>query len=129
MDKQIHPVDRLVGQRVRVLRLANGLSQTSLAQEIGVSFQQLQKYENGTNRISASKLYMIANALNVQVASLFEDAAEGTTGRPPTSAELRIIAKLSQLTDENLKGRVLDFISALAKSPPGKSGSSTGATS
>ena len=80
MNDPIHPVDRLVGRRVRLLRKCQGMSQTELANAIGLTFQQVQKYEKGTNRISASKLFEIAQALNVEVAALFADATASNAG-------------------------------------------------
>ena len=64
-------IDALVGRRVRELRLQLGLTQTQLADAIGVTFQQVQKYERGSNRISASKLWLIADRLGVSPASLY----------------------------------------------------------
>lgn len=66
-------VDVLVGQRLRELRMLAGLSQSDLASTIGLTFQQLQKYERGVNRISASKLYLLSRHLNVPVSALFAD--------------------------------------------------------
>jgi transcriptional regulator with XRE-family HTH domain len=63
--------DRMVGVRLRNLRLARGMSQKKLAAEIGVKSQQIQKYERGTNRIGAGRLYQIARALNVSVLAFF----------------------------------------------------------
>src|SRR5215469_8390365 len=65
-------VDAVVGQTIRLLRLQKRLSQTALAQKIGVSFQQVQKYENGTNRVGASRMVQIAQALRVPLDSLFQ---------------------------------------------------------
>lgn len=67
-----HRVDVHVGARVRILRRASGMSQEALAARLGLTFQQVQKYERGANRISASKLFEIAAALNVPVSSFFE---------------------------------------------------------
>jgi transcriptional regulator with XRE-family HTH domain len=67
-----NPVDVHVGQRVREQRIVRGMSQEQLGTAIGLTFQQLQKYERGTNRISASKLYAIARELGVSVAWFFE---------------------------------------------------------
>lgn len=72
-----HPVDVFVGQRVRMRRVMCGLSQTTLANRIGLTFQQLQKYESGMNRISASKLWLIAQELDVPVQWFFTDAVAG----------------------------------------------------
>lgn len=70
-----HPVDVHVGQRVRMRRVMCGLSQTALANRIGLTFQQLQKYESGMNRISASKLWLIGQELDTPVQWFFTDAA------------------------------------------------------
>ena len=68
----VHPVDRHVGQVLRARRRALQLSQSAVAGQLGISFQQLQKYERGTNRISASALHMLSLALNLPVARFFD---------------------------------------------------------
>lgn len=68
------PVDIHVGQRVRARRKMLGLSQTQLGKELGVTFQQVQKYERGTNRIGSSRLFRLSSALDVPVAYFFEGA-------------------------------------------------------
>lgn len=68
----IHPVDRHVGRRVAEKRIMLGHNQSDLGKALGVSFQQIQKYEKGTNRISASKLWAIAEFLNVDIRHFFE---------------------------------------------------------
>lgn len=65
-------IDKHVSKRLRFLRSSAGVTQKKLADEIGVSFQQLQKYENGKNRISAGRLYAIAKTLNVQVFEFYD---------------------------------------------------------
>ena len=67
-----HPVDIYVGARLRMRRKIAGLTQQGLAQELGITFQQVQKYERGVNRISASKLYEAAGALGVPIAYFFD---------------------------------------------------------
>ena len=79
-------IDVLVGQRLRELRMLAGLSQGDLAATIGLTFQQLQKYERGVNRISASKLYLLACHLNVPVAALFADV-DGAKPDPEADGE------------------------------------------
>ena len=74
--KTIHPVDAHVAAAVRSKRRAMGLSQGELAKGLGLTFQQIQKYETGANRISASKLYEIAVFLNQPVAAFFAGYAE-----------------------------------------------------
>lgn len=68
------PVDVHVGQRVRARRKMLGLSQTQLGKELGVTFQQVQKYERGTNRIGSSRLFRLSSALDVPVSYFFEGA-------------------------------------------------------
>lgn len=68
----MNDVDLIVGERLRSARLASGMRQADLAQKVGVSFQQIQKYERGQNRISASRLLSIAAALGVPVEQFFE---------------------------------------------------------
>jgi transcriptional regulator with XRE-family HTH domain len=69
------PIDRYVGSRVRARRVGIRLSQTKLGEAIGVTFQQVQKYERGANRVSASKLHAIGTALSAPVAYFFEGFA------------------------------------------------------
>jgi transcriptional regulator with XRE-family HTH domain len=81
------PVDIHVGSRVRLRRTLLGLSQDKLARAIGVSFQQLQKYERGTNRISASRLYALSKVRGVGISWFFEDAPSNTKRRSAPPAE------------------------------------------
>ncbi|MFC3051211.1 helix-turn-helix domain-containing protein [Kordiimonas pumila] len=74
MIKGPDPIDVHVGQRVRARRKMLGLSQTQLGKELGVTFQQVQKYERGTNRIGSSRLFKMASTLDVPVAYFFEGA-------------------------------------------------------
>jgi len=80
MPKQTTDVDRLVGLRITALRKARGLSQTALGTAVGVTFQQVQKYEKGQNRVGAGRLREIARLLEVPVSAFFEeDDANGGT--------------------------------------------------
>jgi len=79
--RQAHPVDVHVGGRVRLRRVFLGYSQEKLANALGLTFQQIQKYERGANRISASKLYELSRILSVPVTYFFEGVeAEGDAG-------------------------------------------------
>ena len=83
-----HPVDVHVGKRVRHRRWLIGMTQQQLAEKVGIKFQQIQKYETGANRISASRLWDIADALEVQVSFFFEgledeNAATDDHGKMP----------------------------------------------
>lgn len=67
-----HPVDVHVGKRIRQRRWLAGMTQQQLAEHVGIKFQQIQKYETGANRVSASRLWDIADALEVEVSFFFE---------------------------------------------------------
>jgi transcriptional regulator with XRE-family HTH domain len=74
------PLDAMVGARVRMLRVNRGISQTALAERIGVTFQQLQKYEQGADRVGVSRLAEIASVLDVSVDEFFESSRVGPPG-------------------------------------------------
>jgi len=78
-NSDIHPVDCHVGRQIRLLRIQCNLSQGDLGNRIGISYQQMQKYETGKNRVSASMLYEIARALQVSPARFFEGLPEPGT--------------------------------------------------
>ena len=75
-----HPVDVHVGKRVRHRRWLIGMTQQQLAEQVGIKFQQIQKYETGANRVSASRLWDIADALEVPVSFFFEGISDGESG-------------------------------------------------
>ncbi len=75
-------IDAHVGQRLRVRRSLLGMSQEKLAESIGLTFQQIQKYERGTNRVSASRLYDISNVLDVPVSYFFEQIDHSSIAAP-----------------------------------------------
>ncbi len=89
--KAPNPIDVHVGSRVRLRRMMLGMSQEKLGENLGITFQQIQKYEKGTNRIGASRLQHIATILKVPVAFFFEDApgtpheTPGVSDNPQTS--------------------------------------------
>jgi len=74
------PIDVHVGSRVRLRRTLKGLTQDGLAQTLGLTFQQVQKYERGTNRIGASRLMQLANSLDVEPGYFFDEMPEEITG-------------------------------------------------
>ncbi|MDE1996693.1 MAG: helix-turn-helix transcriptional regulator, partial [Rhizobiaceae bacterium] len=78
MKSKPHLVDVQVGQAIKYQRLMKRMSQTELGDRVGVSFQQIQKYEKGSNRISAGKLVDLAKALDVDVKTFFDDLTEVT---------------------------------------------------
>ncbi|MBV9512093.1 MAG: helix-turn-helix transcriptional regulator [Caulobacteraceae bacterium] len=86
-DRAPNPIDVHVGLQVRLRRKELKISQEKLAETIGLTFQQVQKYERGTNRISASKLYEIARTLRVSIAWFFEGLSDPKDGRVQGEAE------------------------------------------
>ncbi len=80
-----HPVDVHVGKRIRHRRWLAGMTQQQLAENVGIKFQQIQKYETGANRVSASRLWDIADALDVSVSFFFEGLDQETEGEAKAS--------------------------------------------
>lgn len=81
-----NPVDGHVGSRVRLRRTLLGMSQTKLGEKLGLTFQQVQKYERGHNRIGAGRLYKLSQVLDVPVSFFFDDMPEGTAPDGPATA-------------------------------------------
>lgn len=108
------PVDLLVGQRLRSLRKGAGVSQTALADKVGLTFQQVQKYEKGANRISASRLVHIGRALNVPPAYFFGDP-DGLAEVAPKGAPTGRHALLMQGHEMIKLGRELVDVPAPAR--------------
>jgi transcriptional regulator with XRE-family HTH domain len=77
-----HPVDIHVGKRIRHRRWMIGMTQQQLADKVGIKFQQIQKYETGMNRVSASRLWDIAETLGVEISFFFEGLSEGAAPAP-----------------------------------------------
>lgn len=117
-----HPVDTHVGARLRKMRKAAGMSQSTLAERLGITFQQVQKYERGTNRISASKLHDAALVLGVAIQDFFEGLNSDTPAPDPiaskvtTEPHLRRLVELYQKvpTPEERK-RILDLVEVVAR--------------
>jgi len=125
------PVDIHVGERIRLRRAMLRLTQQDLAQSIGISFQQLQKYERGANRVSASRLFDIASHLDVPISFFFEDIENDlleqrglTNVRPDvdpslSSEALKLMAVFNRLPNDTVRRRILEFLTA-AVSPSGQ---------
>ena len=107
-------VTQQVGQNFKRLRTLRGLSQAKMAAILGVSFQQVQKYENGANRLSAAALYKAADTLDFPVSDFFEGVAKGTDKMPPTSRLLLELSKrILSITDRKTQRAVLEFLKHL----------------
>lgn len=120
-----HAVDVYVGSRLRLRRKAIGFSQTQLADGLGLTFQQIQKYERGANRISASKLYDAATLLKVGIAYFFEgledknglldDARTQSLSAFVTTPEgLELARTFPRINDRRVRRQILDLARALA---------------
>lgn len=119
------PVDIHVGQRVRIFRVQIGMSQASLAGQIGVTSPQVQKYEKGTNRMSASCLYHICRILDVPISFLFEGLPNCKTGEgsPKYLAKFmgkteaqRIVESFSRIGDKQLRNDFAKLLETHARS-------------
>ena len=122
-----HPVDKHVGNRLRRLRALRGITQTALADETGVTFQQVQKYEKGANRISASRMWEISRVLDVPISSFFEGIPAARSGRDkkPTAAEgeitsspeiVRLIKAYCRIRDARLRTAISGLAKTIARS-------------
>lgn len=115
-----HPVDEHVGQRVRQRRWMVGMTQQQLGNKVGIKFQQIQKYETGTNRISASRLWDIADALDVPVSFFFEgleggNQAAGTArGDMMTDKEALDLVRAYYAIPETQRRRLFDLARVLS---------------
>ncbi len=126
-DKSKHPIDRHVGLRMRIRRQMRKMSQEQLAEQLGVTFQQVQKYENGSNRVSASRLYDVARALDATVSYFFdglsENAAQGVAEDGPgfiydflsTPEGVAIATTFPRIRNAAARKRILDLIRSLAE--------------
>ena len=128
-DRGPNPVDLHVGARVRMRRKFLGMSQEGLAETIDLTFQQVQKYERGSNRISASKLYEIAKALKAPVAYFFEgygenEAVEGFSeseseqfvhGFLMTTEGIELAEAFPRIKNPKFRRRILDLVRTLAE--------------
>jgi transcriptional regulator with XRE-family HTH domain len=122
-------VDIEVGQRIKIQRLAAGLSQTALGENVGITFQQIQKYEKGANRVAIGRLTRIARVLDVSVNSFFEgqdmiDCVAQKGGQSPISLithphAFRLLQAYSTITDEKQRGSILELVEGIAASAGG----------
>ena len=122
MNKAPHPIDIHVGQRLKQQRKLQGISQENLAKQLGITFQQIQKYENGTNRISASKLYELSQILKTPIQFFFENYEKSTQQieKPSelTTKELTLIKSFRQLTPAQQQA-LISLINKLTNSKKG----------
>jgi transcriptional regulator with XRE-family HTH domain len=116
-----HPIDMLVGRRIRARRNELSVTQTELAERLGVTFQQVQKYETGKNRVSCSRLSDIAKTLETPISYFFADSP-GTDWSPAgplrTGAEgRRLVTAFLKITDRKSRKDAIDLVERLASRP------------
>ena len=110
-----HPVDVHVGKQLKALRTLRGLTQTDIAKCVDLSFQQVQKYELGRNRVSASKLFEISKMLDVPPGYFFEGLEPTNTGAPLIDEETARAASLfAKLKDERIKTQLRGLLESIA---------------
>jgi transcriptional regulator with XRE-family HTH domain len=118
------PLDVMVGARIRIFRTHCGMSQSDLADKIGVAFQQVQKYEKGTNRVGASRLSRIAAVLGVSIGELFESSGD----KPADSKSpfrllagrdaLRVLTAFSRMSDPRVRRAIAQLVETVADQQP-----------
>lgn len=126
MQKKSNAIDQHVGSRIKLRRIAVGLSQEKLGESLGVTFQQVQKYEKGVNRVGASRLQKIAEVLNTPISFFFEEAP-GALHPPAETPEatslskvlaskefLSLVSSFSAIKDPKIRQKVVDLVDALA---------------
>ena len=124
--KRPDPVDIEVGHRIRIERLARGLSQTALANQLGVTFQQVQKYEKGVNRVGAGRLTKIAEVLGIDVSQFFgakelgeagdarEDGAASPLKLLTVSGAFRLLRAYGDIEDSNLRRAIVELVEQIS---------------
>jgi len=132
VKKNPNPIDVHVGNRVRMRRMLVGMSQEKLGEALGLTFQQVQKYEKGANRVSASRLYQMSSTLGVPIQFFFDDMPVSTqTGQTDGMAEsgsagmlmdflnssegFQLGRAFSSIVDPVIRRRILDLVKSLAK--------------
>jgi transcriptional regulator with XRE-family HTH domain len=127
--KSPNPIDKHVGSRVRMRRMMIGMSQEKLGEKLGITFQQIQKYEKGTNRVGASRLQQIATSLSVPPSFFFEgapvpDASEAAGFSEPsspayvsdflaTSDGLALTKAFMKIRDPKVRRRIVDLVESM----------------
>ena len=124
-SESTRPIDRHVGARLRARRLELGLSQVRLADALGVTFQQIQKYERGTNRVVASRLFDLAQILRVPVDYFFFEAPPDFLGvvagepggghRPSHRETLDLVRAYYDIEDDGLRRKLIDLVKSVSR--------------
>lgn len=127
MSSKPNPVDQYVGMRVRQLRLERKLTQKQLGDQLGRTFQQVQKYENGTNRISASVLFRISVIFDVPIMYFFsglsghsepntvDQSSINVQSLMSTREGLRLVKAFGKLNDAKIRKKILELVEGIAE--------------
>jgi transcriptional regulator with XRE-family HTH domain len=118
-----HPVDRHVGLRIRMRRKEIGVSQERLAEALGITFQQVQKYERGANRVSASKLWEIAAALRTNVGYFYEGLSDRDAALPADTGQafmlsgegIELMSSFPRIAEPSVRRKIMELIRAVAE--------------
>lgn len=129
--KQANPIDAHVGQRIRLRRILVAMSQERLGELLGLTFQQVQKYEKGVNRVGAGRLYEIAGILGVPISFFYEDLESGEPGAAPNSSGvgepppimefissgegIQLSLAYMKVKDSKVRRKILDLVRSLAE--------------
>lgn len=142
MASNPNPVDIHVGGRIRLRRTLLGMSQEKLGKAIGLTFQQVQKYERGTNRVGSSRLFQLAKVLNVPVSFFFDDMPNEVSGGNSALAEpgkpfehnpftkretLELVRAYHKIGDRGVRKRVFELVKAIASDSESLSADANGA--
>ena len=120
-SKGPNPVDVLVGSRIRLLRKRRKMSQAELGKALGVTFQQIQKYENGKNRVGASRLHLVATALDVPISDFFAGASETSRSSFATKSiafdpqAFRIAEAFVKISDKAVRVSLVRLVETMAQ--------------
>lgn len=125
LGKKPDSIDMLVGRNIRVQRLARGMSQEALADALGITFQQVQKYEKGTNRVGSGRLFRIAGLLDVPVNTFFEGAPANDQSPSPGSPHslisepqpFRLVNAFARIEDPAVRSSIVDLVEKIARHP------------
>jgi transcriptional regulator with XRE-family HTH domain len=114
-----HPVDVMVGKRIRLRQIKLSFSQTGLAKKLGLTFQQVQKYEKGANRVSCSRVHEIANQLAIPVSYFVSDSIGSEVVTEQCDAAnlkegFRLMTAFSQIEDHTVRKTVVALIESIA---------------
>lgn len=120
MGNRTRPIDQHVGERIRLRRTERGLTQEQVAEALEVSYQQVQKYETGANRISAGRIWEIARKLDVEIGYFFAGLANGETPAPlehggRQRSAIELVRKFAQIEDPEVRAAIAGLVKTIVE--------------